>query len=553
VQPTTFAAIPLALLVLRPAPPADPPPIAFRDASAGSGLAFGFHTGSRGRHDLPEIMGGGLALIDIDGDGRLDLYFANGGPVAGGPGLPDPPGALYRNTGDGRFEPVPDPPPGPPYAMGCAVGDVDGDGRDDLFVTGWRGQRLYRNLGEGRFADVTDRSGLASDLWTTSAAFADLDGDGDLDLYVAAYVDYDPDTAPFVAAPDGRRDFPGPEDFPAQPDRLYRNDGGVFTDVSKAAGVDRPDGRGLGVLAADLVGDPKLDLYIANDGSPCFLFENKGGLKFEEVALASGVALDGRGNPLAGMGVALGDLDGRATLVVTNFLDRSTVGFARDGRGGFDDATARLGLDAATRRVNGFGVALADFDGDGHLDLIQANGHVLDRERLGVPSAMRPLVLRGEGRRLVDVSASAGPAFARPILGRGLVVGDLDDDGRPDAVIASLDAPPLFLRNASPGPPGLTLVLDGRSPSNREAVGAVVRATAGGRTFVRRVVGGGSYLSASDRRVHLGLAGASRLDRLEVDWPSGRRETWSGLAATGRLRLVEGSGTGLAGIPPRPR
>ncbi len=366
---------------------ADPPPIAFRD-SAGSGVVFRFQSGSRGRHDLPEIMGGGVAMIDVDGDGHLDLYFCNGGPIGDGP---DPPGALFRNKGDGTFTPLPDPPPGPPYAMGCAVGDYDGDGRDDLFVTGWRGQRLYRNEGKGKFADVTDRAGLASDLWSTSAAFADLDGDGDLDLFVVAYLDYDPATAPFIAAPDGKRDFGAPDDFPSQPNRLYRNNGdGTFTDVGKSAGVARPEGRGLGVLVADLVGDGGLDVYVANDGSPCFLFENRGGLKFQEVAAPAGVAVDGRGGPLAGMGVALGEVDGRDTLLVGNLFGLSTIAFAATSRGVFEDATARLGLDGATRRVTGFGLALADFDGDGHLDLIQANGHVLDRERLGVPLAMKP-------------------------------------------------------------------------------------------------------------------------------------------------------------------
>jgi enediyne biosynthesis protein E4 len=521
-----------------------PFPIRFHDIAAEAGVAFRFQNGSRGKHDLPEIMGGGLGWIDVDGDGRLDLYFCNGGPIE--PGQHDPPGALFRNRGGGKFEALADSPPGPPYAMGCAVGDYDGDGRDDLFVTGWRGQRLYRNQGEGKFADVTDRAGLASDLWTTSAAFADLDGDGDLDLFVAAYLEYDPATAPFVAAPDGRRDFAGPESFPAQPDRLYRNNGdGTFTDVSRSAGVDRPDGRGLGVLIADLVGDAKLDIYVANDGTACSLFENKGDLKFEEVALRVGVAFNGNGDRIAGMGIALGDLDGLESLLVTNFLDRSTIAFAGSSRGVYLDATSRLGLDLATRNVNGFGLALADFDGDGLLDLVQANGHVLDRERLGVPFAMRPTLLRNNGRRLIDVSTSAGPAFARPVLGRGLALGDFDDDGRPDVAIACLDSPALLLRNVTEAPPGLTLELVGTPPSNPAPIGAIVRATVGARTLVRRVVGGGSYLAASDRRVHLGLGSAARVDRLDVAWPSGRREVWTNVPGGRRLRLVEGTG-----VPP---
>src|SRR5579875_3571858 len=209
-------------------------PIFFEDVAASAGVTFRFETGTRGQHDLPEVMGGGVAVFDADGDGLLDIYLCNGGPIVATAGAADPPCRLYRNEGGWRFEDITHRAhaPGPSYAMGAAVGDYDGDGRDDLFVTGWRDQRLYRNLGGGRFEDATRRAGLASDAWGTSAAFADLDGDGDLDLYVATYLNYDVDSAPFCAAPDGRRDYCGPEDFPAQPDRLYRNNGdGTFTDV----------------------------------------------------------------------------------------------------------------------------------------------------------------------------------------------------------------------------------------------------------------------------------------------------------------------------------
>lgn len=500
---------------------------------------FRFDTGSRGRHDLPEIMGGGVALFDADGDGWVDLYACNGGPI--GQAGDDPSCRLYRNLGGGRFLDVTEQAhtPGPAYAMGAAVGDIDGDGRDDLLVTGWRDLRLYRNRGEFRFEDVTETSGLRRDGWSTSAVFADWDDDGDLDLFVGLYLDYDPRTAPFCAAPDGRRDYCGPEVFEAETDRLYRNDGhGRFEDVSAEAGIALR-GRALGVLTADLSGDGRLDLFVANDGSACRLFENQGNLRFRDVGVEAGVALDGAGTPLSGMGVALGDVDGdgRADLFVANFLGRSTVGFRALGRGLFTDASDGFGLKAATPDVLGFGLALEDFDADGGLDLFQANGHVLDRERLGEPLAMRAKLLRNRNGRLVDVSREAGPFFQKAILGRGVATGDLDRDGRPDVVIAALDAPMAVLRNTSAGR-SCTIELDGRRPGS--AVGAEVRVTVEGRTVKRILYGGGSYLSARARAVYVPVGKAEMLDRVEVRWRSGRVETWEQVPIEGVVRLKEG-------------
>ncbi|WZP00457.1 CRTAC1 family protein [Isosphaeraceae bacterium EP7] len=530
----------ILMLVALAEPDPAPPGIRLDEVAGRAGLVFRFDAGSRGRHDLPEIMGGGVGLIDVDGDGRLDVYLCNGGPIGTGPD--ESPCRLFLNLGGWKFKDLTGTAhaPGPSYAMGVAVGDYDGDGRDDLFVSGWREQTLYRNEGGGRFLDVTRDAGLTSTDWGTSAAFADLDGDGDLDLYVATYLDYTLAQAPACRAPDGGADYCGPEDFEAQVDHLYRNNGnGTFTDVGHDAGIDLPEGRGLGVVVADLVGDRRPDVYVANDGTACRLFENKGNLKFEEVGAASGVAFDGSGTALAGMGTAVGDLDGDGLddLAVSNFYGRSTVGFRSVGAGIFADSTAAIGLAAPTRGVNGFGLALEDFDGDGRLDLLQANGHVLDRARLGLPFAMRPTLLAGSGLGFVGRPTDGGPWFGRPILGRGLAVGDLDGDGRPDAVMASLDAPVALLRNAST--PGRFAAID---LIPRGSVGARLTAHVGGRAVRRRVTAGGSYLSASSRVIAVGLGDAGQVDRLDVDWPDGLRESWGPIPAGETFRAVRGSG-----------
>ncbi len=494
-------------------------------------------------HDLPEIMGGGLGLFDADGDGDLDVYLAQGGPIVPGAGLIDRPCPLYLNDGDGRFRDAGDRGcPGPSYAMGVAVVDYDRDGRDDLFVTGYRDQRLYRNRGDGRFEDATKAAGLESDLWSTSAAWADLDGDGDLDLFVAGYLDYDPALAPFCAAPDGKRDYCGPEDFPAQPDRLYRNNGdGTFRDVTEGSGLNPKEGRGLGVLVAQLVGDPRPDIFVANDGTACWLFENLGGMKFREVGVESGVAVDGKGQALAGMGVGLGDLDadGHPDLVVSNFLGRSTIAFRGIGPGQFADDSEALGM-SPTRGVNGFGLAVMDLDSDGRDDLLQSNGHVLARSRLGTPFAMPLTYLLGGGGRLSQGTLPASATLPR--LGRGLVVGDLDGDGRPDAIVASLDRPPLVLSAIDSPNRWLAIDLVDRSGAAPLPICAQVRVQQGGRVQARQVTGGGSYLSASARTLWFGLGRATRAERVEVRWPDGFAEAWEQVEAKPRTTLKRGTG-----------
>lgn len=511
-----------------------------------SGVEFRFETGSRGRHDLVEIMGGGVALIDADGNGLPDIYACNGGPIVPGVPAAATPCRLFMNEGNWKFRDATATcgAPGPDYAMGAAVGDYDNDGRDDLFVTGWRDQRLYRNLGGGRFEDVTTRAGVTSTLWSTSAAFADLDLDGDLDLYVSNYLAFDPKQAPFCAAPDGMRDFCGPELFPAEPDTLFRNNGdGTFTRIDQSAGIKDSDGRGLGVLIADFDSDGRLDVFVANDGTAHFCWRNLGNLRFENRAREWGLALDADGHAMAGMGVAWGDLthDGRSDLVVSNYWNRSTVGFQNLGFGHFQAQTDALGL-SATRDGLGFGLVLRDLNADGSLDLVQANGHVLDRQRLGVPFAMRPTILRGTRARFTDASPSAGPFFGRPTLGRGLAIGDLDRDGRADLVFASLDQPLALLRNETEVAAS-QVRLAAEFPSHPMATGALLRVLDANGIHDFEVASGGSYLSASETAFTV----RPPVKSIDVLWPSGRQERWENLPNTPTIRLEEGSGLGWFG------
>ena len=525
--------------------------IRFEDVARSAGIDFKFDAGSRGRHDLPEIMAGGVALFDADGDGLLDVFLCQGGPIEALPGAADPPCRLYRNLGGLRFEDrtATAGVPGPSYAMGAAAGDFDGDGRVDLFVSGWRGRRLYRNLGDCRFEDVTTAAGLGGETWTTGAAWGDLDGDGALDLYVAGYLAYDPASPPFCAAPDGRRDFCAPEDFEPEPDHLYRNDGGRFTDVAREAGLPRREERGLGVLIADFDGDRRPDVFVANDGGRCWMLANRGGLHFEEVSETAGTARDGRGRALAGMGVVAADLDGDGLtdLAVTNFLGRSTVAFrAVDDRGAFLDESTRLGLTAATRDVLGFGVIAADLDADGRNDLLQTNGHVLDRARLGVPFAMRPILLKGRDGGFDDVSRPAGPWFARAGLGRGLAVGDLDEDGRLDVAATALDVPFALLANRSTASSAVRIDLVNRR--GVPAIGARATARIGGRTVVQDLAGGAGYLSSSPPRLTFGLGSASAIESLEIQWPWGGVDVRRDIRPGPVVRLVEGD----PGVNPPP-
>jgi enediyne biosynthesis protein E4 len=428
------------------------------------------------------------------------------------------------------------------YGHGVAVGDYDNDGRPDLFVTRWRSYALYRNRGDGTFADVTDQAGLGGDRdWPTSAAFADLDNDGDLDLYVCHYLRWDADHPRICRNLQRSIDVScDPRSFEALPDHLFRNDAGRFTDVTARSGLVDRDGRGLGVVAVDIDDDNRVDLFVANDLSANYLLRNAGDLHFDEQGLAAGVACNSHGGYQAGMGVAAGDLDGdgRLDLVVTNFFNESTTFFRNLGDGQFADYTTAVGLAAPSRDLLGFGAAFLDADDDGRLDLMTANGHLNDY-RPDVPYTMPVQLLLGRpGGLLGDVTAQAGPALTVPHIGRGLAIGDLDNDGRIDAVLVPQNEPLVYLHNRTEGGHSVTIALEG-TRSNRDGVGARVEIEAGGSRRVSQRLGGGSYLSANDPRLHFGLGPATRVDRIEVRWPSGRVDVFRDLDADTAYRLRE--------------
>ncbi len=445
------------------------------------------------------------------------------------------------------------------YGHGVTVGDVDNDGRPDLFLTRWQSYALFRNQGDGTFEDITSKAGLGGDRdWPTSAAFADLDGDGDLDLYVCHYLDWDCEHP--RACWDKVRSvfaFCGPPEFSPMPDHLFRNDGGRFVDVSAEAGIVDRTGQGLGVVANDLDGDGRVDLFVANDQSAKFLFLNRGGLRFEEVGHVAGVASNASGMYQASMGVACADVDGDGLpeLAVTNFYNEYTALYQNLGAGIFSDHSVEYGLAVASRYRLGFGIAFLDFNNDGRLDLVTANGHV-DDNRADVPQRMRAQLFAGAepGLKLVDVTDHAGTAFQLPLLGRGLAAGDLDNDGRIDVLIVSQNQPLAYFHNQTDGGRFLSLRLEGRHPSSRDAIGARVTIEAGGRRQVGYRFGGGSYQSASDPRLHFGLGTAASVDRVEVAWPSGRCDRYENLTAGTGYLLREGDAQAhpLPGFQPVP-
>lgn len=537
---------------------APPPPklsnmtLRFTDVQTTSGVRFIYYGNPGPKHYMTEQNGGGIALLDFDGDDRLDLFFTNGSdfdqPAVAGRDS----NRLFHAVGPWSYRDVTDASglSACGFGTGCAAGDYDNDGFIDLFEAAYGPNRLWHNNGDGTFSDVTKAAGIDGARWSTSAIFADLDGDGDSDLYVVNYVDYSPHDPPCFRPSDRGpvRVSCDPFSKSAQTDLLYRNEGdGRFEEVGALAGVEVPNGKGLAVAAVDLDEDGRLDLYVANDTTSNFFFRNLGEMRFEEIALIRGVAVGADGRAEASMGIGCADYngDGHLDLYVTNFQNEVNDLYQNEGEGHFRAVNAEKGLDLLSRSVLGFGTALADFDLDHWPDLFVANGHIWDLSQDGVANEyeMRPTLARNQGgERFTAAAEMAGEYFRRRWLGRSVAVGDLDNDGDPDLIVGHLRDPAALLRNDSfRAGKSLRLRIIG-THSARQPLGIRVETVIDARRWIQWVPAGGSFQASSDGRLLVPLGKRETIDELVVHWPGGTKEVWRDLRARAALDLIEGTG-----------
>jgi hypothetical protein len=527
------------------------PQYAFEEVPASkSGINWVHTAGKSPQKYLPETSGAGCAFLDYDNDGWMDIYFVNSGKCD----FYNPPAgvrnALYRNNRDGTFTDVTAKAgvAGGGYGMGVAVGDYDGDGFPDLYVTQYGRSILYHNNGDGTFTDVTEKAGVAAPGWSSSALWFDYDNDGRLDLFVCQFSEFNKDLSCGIES-DGTRHYCIPRIFKPRPSWLFHNNGdGTFTDVSQESGIAAHLGKAWGAVATDIDRDGRMDLFVSNDTVANFLFMNRG-KRFEESGLAADVAYNADGRARSGMGVDSADFDqdGWMDLFVANIDEEIFSLYKNLHDGSFEDVAVPLGIGLDTRWLSGWGLKFFDYDNDGSLDLILANGFPDDlvEEFSHQVTYREPLLLfQNQGKTFKNVSAQSGPVFAKSFAARGLALGDFNNDGAVDVLVSNNDGPPVLLRNhAGKGNHWLGIRLVGRK-CNPDAVGAIVTYQAGDLRRERMKVAGGSFLSSHDPRMVLGIGARTALDWVEVKWPqpSGAVERFTNLPIDRYVTLVEGSG-----------
>ena len=576
-QATAPGALPPGQQTQQPAAPAQPAarpvpitasgfvktgPIVFADVSEKAGLTHWTHTmGTPQKNLIVETKGSGVGLIDYDNDGWLDIYLVNGSTIDALTGKATAPhAALFHNNHDGTFTDVAAKSgvTNDRWGTGVSIADYDNDGWADIFVSNVGKNRLYHNNHDGTFTDVAEKAGVQLGNWSSSATWGDYDGDGRLDLFVAGYLHWDWNNLPTNDGATnayctfrGEKVACGPRGLKGEPDHLFHNNGdGTFTDVSEKAGVaDKPGYYGLGAVFADVNNDGRPDLLVGNDSTPNYLYLNKGDGTFEDVSYSSGFALNSAGRETASMGLAVGDYQNTGMLAVfnTTFSDDYKPFYQNEGDGNFTDISDQLGIAEVSVPFLSWGDAFIDYDNDGWRDLLMSDGHVYpeaDRYNWGTSWAERPMLFRNiEGKKFEPVPAVEGSGLADIIAGRGMAVGDLFNDGKLDAVINVIDGHPVLLRNVNADKNHwLELKLVGGPKSPRDAVGAAVYVTANGMRQRADVLSGGSYLSSSDPRPHFGLGPATKIDDIEIHWPSGKVEHFTVAKVDQIITLTEGAG-----------
>jgi hypothetical protein len=532
---------------------ADQEPLFEEIPPSASGITWVHDNAMSPDHHLPETLGPGVAFLDYDNDGWMDIYLVNSGPCDFYKPKKPIRNALYKNNRDGTFTDVTEKAgvAGGTFGMGVAVGDYNNDGYPDIFITSYGRSILYRNNGDGTFTDVTDKAGLAAPGWTTSAVWFDYDNDGFLDLFVCSFVEYGLDKQIFCGDNKlGRRYYCIPRVFKPTRSLLFHNNGdGTFTEVSRGTDIEKALGKALGVVATDINNDGLMDLFVANDTVQNFLFVNRGKNKWEEIALFAGVGYSQYGQPRSGMGVDSADVDGDGwqELFVAN-VDQEMFSLYKNNKDeSFTDVAYAHGIAEATRLLSGWGLKFFDFDNDGNVDLFLANGHPDDMVEFYSAQVKykEPLLLfHNDGRRFENISAKAGPVFSKSFSARGLAVGDYNNDGRLDVLIGCNGEAPVLLRNnAGRENHWVGLKLQG-TKCNRDAIGALITWSVGGVKRSRLKTSGGSYLSSHDPREVLGLGKATKLDWLEIKWPlpSGKVEKFTDLPVDRYLTIIEGKG-----------